>query len=332
MSDIGFRENYRLYLPSVYKLSQIFFDHVLRHGLQSTLSRIPEAISCLNARAYMEASRALAMPCAAQLKKYHPRIHFKYFGHYLSTAFNTQTRASILANHYQFLNERVSDKFMSMICTGDILLWSESMEIGDVHITLTYPADGCNGYKEGELALRLWHESRLVFTLSFAIAPGFIFGIPDTQVIYIARLQGARTGNQLVRDIARSLHEVSPPALLLAATQGIASALGLQDIVGINACTQICLKDCNPGSHAYSVYDEFWMSSGALKLESGMYHLAGGAVEKPLSDIKSNHRSRTRRKRQFKQFVMQQVALTFRESCLASPQFPASLPVSPTCH
>lgn len=305
---------------------QILSEHIRQYGLSRTLQRAPGIIACLDPRAYRPVAHSLSLSRTSKLKQYRPRLPFKYFGNYLASSLCARTRSAILAHHYRFLNELVTENFISRICEGKILLWHKCTGIGNMQITLTYPTDG---YKEGELALQLWLDSTLAFTLSFTIAAGSHFGIhEEDHVIFVGRLQGTRIGKQIFREISKSMQEVSPPALLLAATQGIASTFKISAIVGINASSHICLNNSRPGDHAFYVYDEFWLSAGARKMKSGMYFLPEGMEEKPLSEIKAHHRSRVKRKRQLKHSITGEVAHSFQAACLDRQLQPSAFEIT----
>ena len=140
-----------------------------------------------------------------------------------------------------------------------------------------------------------------ICTLSFTIGPGCIADLTG-HALYISRVQGKGGRLHLIRAATKNCLEVAPAAMLLAAAEGIATALELSDLIGIGATTQI---STGLGSRQGMVkaYEEFWMAAGGLKLARDMYHLPVPSFSKPIQSIKRNHRARTLRKREFKKLV-----------------------------
>lgn len=243
---------------------------------------------------------------------HHPQAPFKYVRNYLALSFDIQTRAAILANHYEYLADLVVMDFTDRICRGAISLWQEEIAEQRYSIDLSYP-----GNEEGELFLVFSENAEPLYTVIFTIASGKSLDVTDDQLIFIGRMQGVAHKREALKRASKSFEELIPAALLLSAIRAIAETLDISGIVGVSARNQVCKYGSRFPAVAASAYDEFWISSGGVKLNEQFYYLPVPQTEKPLSEIKNNHRSRVKRKRQVKYSLMEQVSLTFRRQCLA---------------
>ena len=117
----------------------------------------------------------------------------------------------------------------------------------------------------------------------------------------------------------KTLVDVAPGALLLAALQGIAMALGIGDLASVSATNQSLYSEQYDGVFR-SAYDEFFTELGLAKSEAGFFLSPVPIAEKPLSLIKQGHKLRTRAKRAFKAEITLAVAEFFRESLICSAE------------
>jgi uncharacterized protein VirK/YbjX len=239
-----------------------------------------------------------------------PWMTFKYLTEYLKTGLSRKQRASILVHHYTLLSSRAHGTFFRTITDGRVELWKEPIGDHTYRMLLTFPSET---HAEGDLALVFRADATDIYTLSFTFGPGTIAGLRASNVMYIARVQGKGGALELIRNSTRECLDISPPALLLAAAEGIAAELKLEHMVGIGATTQLSGDDTRPGG-LITAYDEFWTALGGQRLQGDMFHLTVPLAEKPLTSIKRCHRSRVRRKRAFKKLVAERVRAQFRVS------------------
>ncbi len=278
-----------------------------------TLREYVKIAALLNFSSHFAVSRALAQPRVRQIANYHPRAAFKYLRKYLAHGLCLTARAEILASHYGWLNHYVASDFMARICEGQIPLWEETRGETQYRIALTYPRIG---HREGELALVFQEGATTLFTVSFTLAPGQLFDLPSERVAFVGRLQGSNGGFEAIKRATKACEDISPLALLLAATQALVASFGAQALVGVGATGQISVGGKHATNETAMGYDDFWRSVGAEELAGGLFHLSATQEEKPLSLIKANHRSRVKRKRQFKTALAEAIALAFRQRCL----------------
>jgi uncharacterized protein VirK/YbjX len=110
-----------------------------------------------------------------------------------------------------------------------------------------------------------------------------------------------------VRLATKSLLEVAPPALLVAALQGIAAALGINLMAGTSAIGQSSYLEKH-SSLFQEAYDDFFATLGASKNSAGFFCSPLPLEEKPLLLIPKGHKIRARKKREFKRQVADSVA------------------------
>ncbi len=286
-----------------------------RDGLRLALARVSKGARALvHPLTWFKVVKVLTAPQTQPIARAAPQVVLKYLGAYLGTDLSESERASILINHYTFLKDRVEQGFFRKIVDGRPELWKHVVCDRHLSICVAFPV---KNHDEGDLSLIFRSDHIDIYTLSFTIGPGGVAGLASDHAIYIARVQGKAKGLQLIRKATKDCLDISPAALLLAATEGVATALELGHIVGIGADVQISgSADSRPEGLVHG-YDEFWMASGGLKLDRNMYHLAVPLPEKSIKAIKRNHRSRALRKRAFRKLVREQVCREF--SAVALP-------------
>src|SRR5262245_14978790 len=148
-----------------------------------------------------------------------PWTMFKYLTDYLKTDLSTKDRASILVRHYSLLCSRSHEAFFRNIAQGRIELWREVVGDHCYRILLTFAH---NRDAEGDLSLIFCADETDLYVLSFTLGPGDFAGLPDANVMYIDRVQGKSQKLDHIRAATKDCLDISPPALLLAAAEGIA--------------------------------------------------------------------------------------------------------------
>jgi uncharacterized protein VirK/YbjX len=167
---------------------------------------------------------------------------------------------------------------------------------------------------EGEMSLNFEVDGRLVFVLSFTIVPGWVVQSEFDEVVLISRLQGVKGRYAEIQLATRTLHDVAPPAVLIAALCGLAHAYGIRGMAGINADmkSKFHLYE-GEAEHIHQAYDKFLTELGGIRATNGFYLAPIPLPEKPMSLIKKGHKTRTREKRAFKRNVAVRVSRLLRE-------------------
>ena len=246
-----------------------------KDGLRTALARVWKgAWMLVHPRTCFEVVKVLTSSSTRSIVQAEPRLMFKYLGGYLGADLSRKERAAILIDHYAFLTERVEGDFFRTIVDCRLELWQQMIGEHIYRICLTFPR---TTHDEGDLALIFEADGVDIYTLSFAIGPGSIAGLTACRALYIARVQGKSGGAHLIRSATKGCLDVSPAALLLAAAEGIATALGLSNMIGIGAHNHISTcADILPEGMV-KAYDEFWIAVGGFA--AGAQHVpSDGAV------------------------------------------------------
>ncbi|ADE12444.1 DUF535 family protein [Sideroxydans lithotrophicus] len=293
------------------KSTQIFLSQFQQCGFVYAFRKFLAITFLRKLSAHIEVAHALSLPHTRELARQHPRSAFKYLRKYLARSFDIHTRSAILSNHYRFLNNWIRPDFIGRICRGKIMLWECTTDEHRYGISLSYPKN-----EEGELFLEFSEDDAVIFTLSFTFAPGKALGLRDKQVSFIGRVQGVNNCWESIRRATKSCQDIAPATLLLDAVRAISLSMNITGIVGVSASNQVCLCGSRKGT-ALSSYDEFWVSAGASAINDLGYYLPTITEEKPLSEIKNNHRSRVKRKRQFRNALTEKISTVFESQCTA---------------
>jgi uncharacterized protein VirK/YbjX len=235
-------------------------------------------------------------------------IPFKYLGDYLSLSMSTEERRQALAGHYLRLESMAGISADHVRWRDSILLWEivESDEHSAQRIFLE-PAELAP--MEGELQLRFASGRRNLFTLTFLLAPGELFGSPAETILFIGGMQGGIDCRVEMRRAARENGEISPAAMLLLAMRALAKVLGVDQIVAVGEDDQIAKSYAS--DRMKLDYCDFWTQAGGVR-HGNFYLLFNETIDKPLREIPITHRSRTRRKRERKAHIREEIEMRLR--------------------
>jgi hypothetical protein len=255
---------------------------------------------------------ALAASAYSDTIKKDPRFPFRYLGEdYLARGLSYFRRASCFVHHYKRLNELLPDRFLRRILDSDVTLseLSEGNNSFRIAMSMTKVL-----YQEGEMSINFEVDGAVGFVLSFTIVPGWVVEVDAPDVVLITRLQGMKGSRRQIFDATRTLHEIAPAALLVAALQGIASALNIQSMAGVCAVRQQSYNEIY--STAFKeAYDDFFTGLGATRTTESFFHSPIPLPEKPITSIKKGHKTRTRKKREFKQQLADNVYSVILANC-----------------
>ena len=255
--------------------------------------------------------RALWPPVYADLLESDPRFPFRYLViDYLAKGMTVAERMSCLAHHYRSLHARLGNRVLGQTLYADLTLF-ESVEEGNLYrIAMSRSREL---FREGELSLKLEVNGAVVFVLSLTLVPGSVVRSNASEVLLISRLQGAKGHYRQIRQVTKTLHELGPSALLLAGAQGLAEALGVNEMAGVCAVRQASYLEEFAASYK-EAYDGFFSELGVAQNAAGFFVIPIPIVEKPLTVIKQGHKIRTRQKRAFKRQVADDVCRLIQES------------------
>jgi uncharacterized protein VirK/YbjX len=258
-----------------------------------------------NLRRQLEIFRILSLPLFNELVLLDPVFPFKYLStDYLFAGLPAGVRAASFVHHYRLIEAKLPSDFLRQRRHREITLFETRKDGCTYAVVLGFPTE--NAILEGELCLHLLVDGVQVYVLQFTIVPGWVLKSEQEDVALILRLQGMKGHFQQIRSATKALNEVAPPALLVAALQGIASAWGVREMAGICARSQLCYKDGSP-DHFRQSYDEFFVELGATHTAAHFFCSPLPLIEKPVDRIRNGHKSRTRKKRAFKLHVAHEV-------------------------
>jgi uncharacterized protein len=224
---------------------------------------------------------------------------------YLVRGLPVPDRAACLAHHYQRMTEAFPPDILQRILDNHVTLLEkkENDHHASVRLALARTA-----VREGELALTLEVDGTTVYVLQFTIVPGYIANSQAAEVLLVSRLQGIKGCYPQVSFATKVFCEVAPPALLLAALHGIADACSITEMAGISGESQFSYTADAVDSFR-AAYDNVWLELGATKITANFFACSIPPPEKSLDGIKNGHKSRTRKKREFKRRIAQEACL-----------------------
>lgn len=271
----------------------------VKHGVRS----MQTLLNFSDAQRLKQLTTSLAV---APLLERQPRFRYKYLSRYLAASFSRTTRLKTILNHYHFLAEKTTPAFFTAL-PQQPTIWRETWDDSVFTISLSHPRHV--GF-EGELSLNFCCNSTLLQVVSFVIVPGAVVGAADAQALLIGQVQGTRNA-ALLKQATKTLHDITPAALLVNAACGLAESLGIKHAAGVSTAEQMC--------HGYGSsfdYDGFWQQFGGQPTVHNLFLLDIPAAEKPIEEVKANHRARTLRKRQYKQQLRAAIATNFQSAFL----------------
>jgi uncharacterized protein VirK/YbjX len=227
-------------------------------------------------------------------------------GGYLAKTLSGKYNSECSSRHYLFLYKHIASDRLAHLLDGLRIFEHQSAKAIytiTIECTLEY-------FQEGELSLDFRVDGVSIFVFSFMFVPGHVVGLADPDAILVSRMQGRLGRYEEVRSATRDMSDCSPQALLFAALQGIARAVGVECMAGTSAANQLCHCDDNDDLFRQA-YDNFFNSVDATGPADGFYQTRISRPERPLTSIKSGHRLRTKKKRQLKHTISNAVSLTF---------------------
>jgi uncharacterized protein VirK/YbjX len=244
-----------------------------------------------------EILQLLDFPPYAELAQRSSRFVLKFLARdFLVRGLTVAERASCFVHHYRRLRAVLPERLLRQTLQHDTIL----CEIGEGsnHFTLTMGLPKALD-KEGEMSINLLVDGETVFVLSFAIVPGCVVKSEAADVLLISHLQGIKGAYSQIHLATKTLHDVAPGAILLAAVQGIAIAWGIGQLAGVCATRQTCYTE-DLDAIFKSNYDEFFTELGMVRHPDGFFLSPVPMKNKPLKYIKQGHKLRTKEKRAFK--------------------------------
>jgi uncharacterized protein VirK/YbjX len=296
------------------------FRHVFAGDMSYGLKKCAQALPVLlNLRAQLGYVRLIREPHALPLSTRYPRLAYKWLGKSLSLGFSASTRLRIGLSHYQFLRDHTPQYLLGRLFDQPKPLWEEVVDVHHFRIVLSFPQPDD---QEGDLALSFEMDGLSVCMTSFVFCQGSLLGLDAGTVIFVARMQGGAGRFEQVRVATQTCMDIVPADLLMAALGGLAQAFGVHRLVGVQTVHQVS-RVLEVGAPPFFDYDGFWSSYGSTRSADGLHLMTLPYPEKPIDQIRSKHRGRTRRKREFKGRLAETVLQNCHRCICAPPAAPA---------
>jgi uncharacterized protein VirK/YbjX len=246
----------------------------------------------------------------ARFFKSNPRLPFRcLIRDYLANGLSNSERTACLLHHYMRLKSGMSAELLERILFQRVtVLETEEDDLHcEISLSFSRPFE-----KEGELSFNLHVDGAIVFVLSFSIVPGWVIKSDSKEVLLISRLQGMKDYYPQIRKATKALSDVAPAALLLAALDGFGRFLGIRRMASVSAARQSSYTE-ELSIFYKNAYDDFFSDIGLSCNTSGFFLSSLPIEEKPMTSIKRGHKLRTRKKRQFKSELADQVCVRLQQ-------------------
>lgn len=243
-------------------------------------------------------------------RNYVTQVHDDVFHHlshrnYLAKGLSLRQRVRCVLTHYRFEDATFDAAYKHAVYRdGGLVLWRRDGDGGQVEVRLGM-AQRLNA--EGDLTLSLLVDGKCVHRLSFSWVDERFAGTAELggpgMLPFIARNQGPRTGAHDAVDAFRRAFPHNSPLVTtpgffcFAALQGIAQALGMDQVMAVKSAWH-CAYDASAEKYFANAYDGFWRILGGDELPGRAWHIALPFYMKPLADIPSKHRKRATLRRE----------------------------------
>ena len=264
--------------------------------------------SLLQPRLILRARKAIGTESLSSIK-----LNYRF--HYLrvtkrNTPFKNQAmklREAIYSFHYTTLNKVFDKGCVELFVEGGAVLWRSEL---DPALTIVLK-QGVPEYRDGEIELQFRQEARTIFVMGFVIIPPNSIYKKSEYGVLVTRVQGTPEYLKVFKGIKDSVLDVGVNHLLFAALRGVAAYIGVKNIYGVGTHLQSYVL---PERFARfdKCYDQFWELLQATKMPNGFYQIPIPYVDKDITLISQHHRSRARRKRGFKNSIIESVFSSIR--------------------
>jgi len=242
-------------------------------------------------------------------------IRMSYGWHYLritkrNIPFKNQSmklREAIYSFHYTTLSKVFDKGCVDLLVESGVVLWRSEL---DPSLTIILK-QGVPEFRDGEIELQFMRGVRTLFFMGFVITPPNSMYKKSEYGILVTRVQGTTDYIKTFKEIKHSLLDVGVNHLLFAAMRGVASYIGVKNIHGVGTKFQSYFVP-ERLERFDACYDNFWELLQGIKMPNGFYKIPIPYVDKDINLIVQHHRSRTRRKRAFKNSVIESVFSSIR--------------------
>lgn len=225
-----------------------------------------------------------------------PFHHLSHRG-YLVAGLSARQRVQCVLSHYRFEETSFNAAYKQAVyAAGGLTLWRHAVDDCEFLIRLEM-ASRMNA--EGDLTIALVAAGKVLHRLSFSWVDGAIAGLPVPLVPFIARNQGRWTdSNEAFEAFERCFPNNSPSFFCFAAMQGVAQAVGMEQVLAVKCGAHIAWDPLD-AKHFANAYDGFWKVLGGVEMPGTAWLIALPFYLKPLADMPSKHRKRAAQRREY---------------------------------
>lgn len=211
-------------------------------------------------------------------------------------------REKVYRFHYTLLSRLFDRGFVDLCCDKGATLWRSSVR-PELSICLK---QGNPQFRDGEIELQFRDASNIVYFMGFTLVPDDFFFKGSKEAILITRVQGSTGYLDLFKTIKNDLRDVAVNHLLFSAMRGLSAYMGISAIYGVSTEFQsYYTKD--RFDRFNSTYNLFWESLQGSRCSDAFYQLPIPYIHKDILQISQHHRSRVRKKREFKDSILDSV-------------------------
>lgn len=267
---------------------------------------------------HKEVVQAISGAHTRDLLKTYSRAVYRYTLPYLSTRFDRTERQQMLISHYDFVNTSLRALFFQRVLGDNMTLWQREIEGSVLSIGVAGPCL----HREGDLTLVFKMDGCRLYRIAFSLIKAPLLKVQadagaSGHVIYVGQVQGYPECFTQIRQATRLCRDVAPADMLMAAMAGLGSALGITLVAGVGVEDSLSYKSLVELNTSKG-YSDFWEKFQGMTPEGGHYMLPLPLAEKPLAQVKANHRGRTLAKRELKKGISDEAEAMMRPMLLSA--------------
>jgi uncharacterized protein VirK/YbjX len=246
-------------------------------------------------------------PAFSEYVRTYPKFLYKVYRPYVSHALNPAQRLDAIRAHYGFMFRRGLGQTIARASNGPVVLGEAAGKSG---LAYQIQLRTVNVFeREGELALQLVQDGKVLYTVAFAVAPRD--GVP---AISLGCLQGGKTDDarEAIRLATRDLHGIRPKQLMANLVQQLGHDYGCERMVMVSNRNRVIYKAIRNG-RVLADYDQLWQELGARVRADGDYDMACAALAAPdLETIPSKKRSEAKKRHELVRSLAAAVSVSLR--------------------
>ena len=235
-------------------------------------------------------------------------VPLKCIKRYLSLSMTTIERCDAIIHHFRFMKAHLVVGGALKAASLSTVLWVRVCSDLTLSLQLEQSSQAA---LEGEMTLQFYVDGSRFYYLTFSVVAGSLANIDAESVLFVGGVQGVVDQREKIRRVSKANNEVAPIDCLLLALRCVAEALAIDWIAGVASASQVSQAYASEG--IVFDYDAFWTKLHGVKTTPSVYVLARNQPERPLLAVPLTHRARTRRKREYKAKICDEILTSLRD-------------------